>query len=371
MRIAQVAPLIESVPPEAYGGTERVVSYLTEELVRRGHEVTLFASGDSSTRARLVSTCPRALRSDANCRDPFARQIVLLEHVYRMSREFDLVHFHVDYVHFPMSRRQRLPRLTTLHGRLDAPELQDLCRVFMDEPLVSISRSQQDPLADAHWLGTVYHGLPEEQFQFHEGPGNYLAFLGRVSPEKRLDRAIHIAMKTGMPLRVAAKIDRADQAYYETEIRPLLTAAQSLVEFVGEIGEEQKSEFLGNAAALLFPIDWPEPFGLVMIESLACGTPVIAYRNGSVPEIIDDGVTGWIVDNMADAVAAVRRIHQLSRATCRMEFERRFSVRRMVDDYLVIYHQVCQPFRPRLWDRLMKGRNGKVAGHWPSPVSTP
>jgi glycosyltransferase involved in cell wall biosynthesis len=371
MRIAQVAPLIESVPPQAYGGTERVVSYLTEELVRRGHEVTLFATGDSVTRARLIATCPQALRFDANCRDPLARQLVLLEHVYRMRGEFDLVHFHVDYVHFPMSRRHRVPRLTTLHGRLDAPDLQDLYRVYSDEPLVSISRAQRNPLADARWLGTVYHGLPEERFECHRDPGKYLAFLGRISPEKRLDRAIEIAMQAGMRLRVAAKIDRADQAYYETEIRPLLHAAPSLVEFVGEIGDEQKSDFLGNAAALLFPIDWPEPFGLVMIESLACGTPVIAYRNGSVPEVIDDGVTGWIVDSMADAVAAVQRIHQLSRATCRAEFERRFSVRRMVDDYLSIYHHVCQPLRPRLWNRLMNGRNGKAPGHWPSPLSTP
>ncbi len=287
MRIAQVAPLYESVPPKYYGGTERIVSYLTEELVRQGHDVTLFASGDSVTAAQLVPACPSSLRLDRSCEDQLAHHVLMLEHVVQRAAEFDVLHFHVDYLHFPFSRRQPTPHVTTLHGRLDIPDLVPLYREFNGVPLVSISDAQREPLPWANWLATVYHGLPPDLYRFRGEPGGYLAFLGRISPEKRVDRAIEIAQRVRMPLRIAAKIDAVDQAYFEREIEPLLD--DPLVEYVGEIGETEKDEFLGNAQALLFPIDWPEPFGLVMIEALACGTPVIAYRHGSVPEVLDDG----------------------------------------------------------------------------------
>jgi glycosyltransferase involved in cell wall biosynthesis len=340
LKIAQVAPLYESVPPQCYGGTERVVSYLTEELVRQGHEVTLFASGDSVTAARLIAPCPRSLRLDAGCRDQLAHHLLLLDQVFEHAGEFDVIHFHCDYLHFPLSRRHTVPHVTTLHGRLDLPDQQPLYRHFADQPLISISDSQRRPLAWANWQGTVYHGLPLDLHTFRERQGQYLAFLGRISPEKRVDRAIEIARRVGMPLRVAAKVDAADRAYYEDEVRPLLDAAGPAVEFLGEVGGKDKDEFLGNAYALLFPIDWPEPFGLVMIEAMACGTPVIAYRHGSVAEVMDDGVTGFVVQDIEQAVAAVGRVGGLSRRCCREVFERRFSAPRMAHDYLTIYRRL-------------------------------
>ncbi|HKD35610.1 MAG TPA: glycosyltransferase family 4 protein [Pirellulales bacterium] len=342
MKIAQVAPLFESVPPQRYGGTERVVSFLTEELVRRGHDVTLFASGDSRTAAKLVAGCPQALRLDKQSVDKMAPQLVLLERVFKQADDFDIIHFHCDYLHFPWSRRHICRRLTTLHGRLDIPELAPLYREFPNEPVVSISDSQRRPLYWANWVGTVYHGLPKNLFHFHAKPGEYLAFLGRISPEKRVDRAVRIAETLGMQLKIAAKVDSADRDYYEQKIKPLFKRNRSLVEFIGEIGEQEKDEFLGRAYALLFPIDWPEPFGLVMIESIACGTPVIAYRHGSVPEVLDNGVTGFVVDNMAQAVHAVERIGDLSRLECRRTFERRFSVERMAEDYLSVYRGLAE-----------------------------
>jgi glycosyltransferase involved in cell wall biosynthesis len=337
VRIAQVAPLYESVPPVLYGGTERVVSFLTEELVKRGHDVTLFASGDSVTSARLVPCAPRALRL-SRCLDPFAHHILMLECVAQQIHHFDIVHFHIDYLHFPISRRHRAPHLTTLHGRLDLPDLQPLYREFDDVPLVSISDAQRGPLPWANWQATIYHGLPADLHRFHEKPGDYFAFLGRISPEKRVDRAIEIAKRARTRLKIAAKVDRSDLEYFEAEIQPLLD--HPLVDFIGEVGGAEKEEFLGNARALLFPIDWPEPFGLVMIESMACGTPVIAYRRGSVPEIVDDGLTGFIVDGIDDAVRAAERISEISREACRRTFERRFSVSRMTDDYLEVYRRV-------------------------------
>ena len=338
MRIAQVAPLFESVPPKYYGGTERVVSYLTEELVRQGHEVTLFASGDSVTKAHLVAGCRRALRLDKHCIDQMAHHVLMLEHIVQRAREFDVLHFHVDYMHYPLSRRQFTPYLTTLHGRLDIPDLQPLYREFRDSPVVSISDSQRLPLPGANWLGTIYHGLPDDLYQYREKPGTYLAFIGRISPEKRVDRAIAIARQVRIPLRIAAKVDDVDRDYFETYIKPLLD--DPLIEYIGEIGEGEKDEFLGCAIALLFPIDWEEPFGLVMIEALACGTPVVAYRRGSVPEVIEEGRTGFIVEDVAGAVAAVRRIDEIDRANCRQAFLERFTVRHMTEEYVGLYHRL-------------------------------
>lgn len=335
MRIAQVAPLFESVPPKSYGGTERVVSYLTEELVRQGHDVTLYASGDSVTRARLVAPSPQSLRLDRNCVDQLAHHILMLEMVARDAGAFDLIHFHCDYLHFPLSRRGRVPHLTTLHGRMDLPDVVPLYREFSDVPVVSISDSQREPLPWIQWMGTVYHGLPTNLYRFREQPGDYFAFLGRISPEKRVDRAIEIAHRTGIPLKIAAKIDSVDREYFEARIAPMLHS--SLTEYVGEIGEREKDEFLGNARALLFPIDWPEPFGLVMIEALACGTPVVAYRRGSVPEVLDDGDTGFIVARPEDAVAAAERVGTIDRRRCRQVFESRFTAERMARDYVDIY----------------------------------
>jgi glycosyltransferase involved in cell wall biosynthesis len=344
MKIAQVSPLYESVPPEQYGGTERVVSYLTEELVKRGHEVTLFASGDSITNAELAPCCPRSLRTDPGCFDPLAHHYMMLEEVFRRASQFDLIHFHIDYLHFPLSRRSRLSQLTTLHGRLDLPDLAPLYRRFHDMPLVSISDAQRHPIHWAKWLGTVHHGLPEDLFKFHEGPGDYLAFLGRISPEKRVDRAIGIARRAGMPLKIAAKVDRADQDYFDTVIKPLLDP--SLVEFIGEIGEKEKDEFLGNAYALLFPIDWPEPFGLVMVEALACGTPVVAWPHGSVPEVMEDGVTGFVVEEVEQAARVVSRLTSFDRRWCREAFEKRFTATRMAGDYVKIYEQLLEKSPP-------------------------
>jgi glycosyltransferase involved in cell wall biosynthesis len=337
VRIAQVAPLYESVPPKLYGGTERVVSYLTEELVRQGHEVTLFASGDSITRAELVPACPRALRLDEACVDRLAPHFVMLERVLRQAHRFDVIHFHIDYLHYPLSRRQSVAHVTTLHGRLDLPELPALYDIFPDVPVVSISDAQRRPLPQANWQATVYHGLPDT-LRLRERPGDYLAFLGRISPEKRVDRAVEIARRAGMKLKVAAKIDAVDRDYFRAEVEPLFR--DPMVEYVGEIGERDKGEFLGNAHALLFPIDWPEPFGLVMIEAMACGTPVVAYRRGSVPEVIDDGVTGFVVEDVEEAVLAVAKAGFLDRARVRRVFDERFSAARMASDYVAVYRRL-------------------------------
>ncbi len=339
MRIAQVSPLYESVPPQTYGGTERVVSYLTEELVRQGHQVTLFASGDSVTRAELVPAWPRALRLDPGGADQLAPHLLLLEEVFRQAGRFDVIHFHVDYLHFPFSKRHPHPHLTTLHGRLDVPELPALYHAYPRMPVVSISDAQRRPLPWLNWLGTVRHGLPADLHAFRAGPGDYLAFLGRVSPEKGLDRAIEIARRGGLPLKIAAKVDRNDRVYYEDVIEPLLGGPG--VDFVGEVGGQDKDDFLGRARALLFPINWPEPFGLVMIEAMACGTPVIAFPCGSVPEVMEDGVTGFVVPDVDRAVEAVGRVAGLDRWRCRAVFEERFSAARMARDYLALYERVA------------------------------
>jgi glycosyltransferase involved in cell wall biosynthesis len=338
MRIAQVAPLYESVPPKFYGGTERVVSYLTEELARQGHDVTLFASGDSETKARLVAACQRSLRLDKHCIDQVAHHIVMLERVFQQAAEFDIIHFHVDYLHFPLSRRQPIAHVTTLHGRLDIPDLIPVYQEFQDMPVISISNEQRKPLPWANWQATVYHGLPADLYRFRAEPGSYLAFMGRISPEKRVDRAIEIAKRIQIPLKIAAKVDPVDKDYFETVVAPLLD--DLLIEFVGEIGDAQKNEFLGNAYALLLPIDWPEPFGLVMIEAMACGTPVIAYRGGAVPEIMEECHTGFIVEELEDAVEAVRRVPELSRKRCREVFEQRFTATRMANDYVRVYERL-------------------------------
>ncbi|HUM03266.1 MAG TPA: glycosyltransferase family 4 protein [Thermoanaerobaculia bacterium] len=342
MRIAQVAPLYESVPPMLYGGTERVVSYLTEELVKLGHEVTLFASGDSVTRAHLVPACPRALWRDASCRETLPHHVRLMELVFHDPSRFDLVHFHSDYLHFPLLRRNPFPNVTTVHGALHAPDLGPVLEEYRELPLVSISDAQRRPLPDANWQATVPHGLPRDLYTFSQRPGDYLAFLGRISPEKRLDRAIAIAERAGMKLKVAAKVYAEEAGYFRTEIEPLLRTFRSFVEYVGEIGGRDKDEFLGNARALLFPIDWAEPFGLVMIEALACGTPVIAWRNGSVPEVLEDGVTGFVVEGVDEAVRAVARIPALDRRACRKAFEARFDAARMARRYVEIYRRLLE-----------------------------
>lgn len=338
MRIAQVAPLYESVPPALYGGTERVVSWLTEELVRLGHEVTLFASGDSLTTARLVPACMRALRLDSTCVDQLAHHVIMLDEVFSEKENFDIVHFHVDYLHFPCSRRQQTAHVTTLHGRLDLPDLQPLYRHFRDIPVISISDAQRLPLPWANWQGTIHHGLPQDSFSLGGGKGGYLAFLGRTSPEKGLDQAIEIAKRAEMPLKIAAKIDRVDVAYFETIIKPLLD--HPLIEFIGEIGYLEKNIFLGNAAGLLFPINWREPFGLVMIEAMACGTPVIAYPLGSVPEVVEEGVTGFMVPGLESAAKAVKNLEEIDRRKCRKHFEQYFNAERMAHDYLNIYQRL-------------------------------
>ncbi|RMG48666.1 MAG: glycosyltransferase family 4 protein [Acidobacteria bacterium] len=346
MRIAVVSPLYEAVPPKAYGGTERIVSYLTEELVRKGHQVTLFASGDSQTRARLVSPCRRATRLDPMCQDPVALHVLMLEEVSRRASEFDVIHFNVDYLAFPWARRLATPSLSTLHGRLDIRELKPLFREFREHPVVSISNAQRRPLPFANWVGTVYHGLPPDLYRPSYEPGRHLAFVGRISPEKRPDRAIRIARRAGIPLLIAAKVDRADREYYEQKIRPLLR--EPGVEFVGELDDRGKQELLGGAAALLFPIDWPEPFGLLMIEAMACGTPVIAWPCGSVPEVLKDGVTGFVVSDEREAVRAVERIGSIDRRRCRAEFERRFTAERMARDYLHIYGRLAAARHPQV-----------------------
>lgn len=339
MKIAQVAPLFESVPPQTYGGTERVVSYLTEELVRQGHEVTLFASGDSVTQASLVPIVERSLRLNPKPVDPWPFQLLQIEAVQKLRREFDVIHFHTDYLHFPTSRASDIAQLTTLHGRLDLPELGPLYQEFTDMPLVSISDNQRTPLPMANWIRTVYHGLPEHHLMPVYTPGKYLAFLGRISPEKRVDRAIEIAKCSGLPLKIAAKVDKADAQYYAEIIEPLIRKSPH-VDFIGEIGDDEKQLFLGGAIALLFPIDWPEPFGLVMIEAMACGTPVVAYKRGSVSEIIDPGRNGFTVTSIEEAVSAVDQIGLISRQNCRQAFLERFTARRMAHDYVEQYGRV-------------------------------
>lgn len=339
MRIAQIAPLAESCPPRLYGGTERVVSYLTEELVRQGHEVTLFASGDSVTSAELAACSERALRLNDGVRDALPHHMIMLEKVMRRADEFDMLHFHIELMHAPVVRDFAHRTLTTLHGRLDLPDLLPFYRTFPQLPLVSISNFQRRPLPPVNWAATIYHGLPRDTLTFNAGKREgYLAFLGRISPEKRPDRAIEIAVKSGMRLKIAAKIDRTDECYWRERIVPLIHAHPN-VEYVGEISEQEKNAFLGNASALLFPIDWDEPFGLVMIEAMACGTPVIAYGRGSVPEIIDHGQSGFIVSSIDEAVRAVAAVPILDRAHVRHIFERRFTVERMTRDYLALYRR--------------------------------
>ena len=340
MKIAQIAPLAESCPPRLYGGTERVVSFLTEELVAQGHEVTLFATGDSCTSARLVPATPAALRLAPQRLDPLACMAVQLAHVTRMAAWFDVLHFHWDYLHFPVFQNGNWPPVvTTLHGRLDLPHFPEVAAAFPDMPLVSISHAQRSPLPQARWCATVHHGLPLDLIPFGHGSGGYLAFLGRISPEKRVDRAIEIARHVGLPLKIAAKVDPADQAYFEREVKPLLGASH--VTWLGEVDDQGKAELLGDAAALLFPIDWPEPFGLVMIEAMAAGTPVIAFARGSVQEVMEDGHTGYVVNDVGEAIAATRAVLALDRRAIRTSFERRFSVHRMAQDYTDIYARLA------------------------------
>jgi glycosyltransferase involved in cell wall biosynthesis len=338
MKIAQVSPLVESVPPQLYGGTERVVSNLAEELVAQGHDVTLYASGDSVTSARLVPVTSRALRLDDSVQDPLAHMVRMVELVTRDAASYDVLHFHIDYLHFPLLRHVATPSVTTLHGRLDIPDLLPLYQAFPDAPVVSISDAQREPLPWLNWLATIYHGLPHRDIVPSFAPGRHLAFLGRISPEKGLDHAIEIAKRADMELKVAAKVDSADEAYFRDEIEPLLEHAH--VEFIGEIGEADKDEFLGNAAAVVFPIDWPEPFGLVMIEAMARGTPVVAYRRGSVAEVIDEGISGFVVDDIGPAVEALQAALRLPRAGVRAAFERRFTADRMARDYVAVYERM-------------------------------
>jgi glycosyltransferase involved in cell wall biosynthesis len=343
MKIAQVAPLTEAVPPKFYGGTERVVAYLTDALVELGHDVTLFASGDSLTKAKLHACWPRALRLDPDVKDYLAPTFMELEMVARRAQEFDVIHSHLDYFGYPLLKRLGVPSVTTLHGRLDMPELQPLYGLYGDMPVVSISDSQRAPLPQANYVATILHGLPQDLLQKGPGTGGYLAFLGRISPEKAPDAAIRIAAKAGMKIKMAAKVDKVDEDYYKTTVEPLLP--QGDIEFIGEIAEHQKTEFLGNAAALVFPIAWREPFGLVMIEAMACGTPVIAFNNGSVPEVLEDGLTGFIVENEEQAVAAVAKIHTLDRDRIRAEFDRRFTAHHMAQNYLKLYARLAKTQR--------------------------
>jgi glycosyltransferase involved in cell wall biosynthesis len=348
MRIAQVTPLTEAVPPKFYGGTERVVHWLTEELVTLGHDVTLFASGDSQTSAKLDAMWPRALRLDGSVRDPNALHMVMLERVRQKcdDEEFDFLHFHLDYYPFSLFSRQPTPFLTTLHGRLDLPEHQPVFTMFNSIPVISISDAQRRPVSQANWLRTIHHGVPENLLTPRPIAPSYLAVLGRIAPEKGVDQAIRIAIRCGIPLKIAAKVDRADQEYYDEIIRPMLE--HPLVEYIGEISDREKSDFLSGAIGLLVPINWPEPFGLVMIEAMACGTPVIAYNRGSVPEIVEEGLTGYVVEDEIGAVSAVHRLAQLDRGTVRKQFEIRFTARRMAVDYLAAYQSLMEAAEPRI-----------------------
>ena len=340
MRIAQIAPLAESVPPKLYGGTERVVSWLSEELVALGHEVTLFASGDSVTSGKLFPVIPQAIRLSRPRPEPFPAYAAQLDAVARLASEFDVLHCHTDWIHLPLVSRLGVPHLTTLHNRVDTPDLPPVVRRFSHAPLISISDHHRTPLPSANWLGTVYHGMPAGTLAASYEPGSYLAFLGRLTKEKGPEVAIRLANATGMPLRMAAKIPRAETRYYKERLQPLVDGEQ--IALLGELDDTGKGNLLKGASALLFPIDWPEPFGLVMIEAMACGTPVIAFRRGSVPEVIDEGVTGFVVNNEEEAVAALRRIGELDRRRVRETFERRFSVRRMAEDYVRHYQSLIQ-----------------------------
>jgi glycosyltransferase involved in cell wall biosynthesis len=345
MRIAQIAPLAESVPPKLYGGTERVVAWLVDELVKLGHEVTLFASGDSDTRGKLHAVWPRALRLGRPRSDPMAAAAALLEAVARHAKEFDAIHAHIDWLHLPLLTRLGVPFLTTTHGRLDLPGLVDVVRRFPDAPFVSISNNQRLPLPQARWHGTVYHGMPADLLRPNYEPGSYLAFLGRLTAEKGPEDAIRIARAAGVPLRIAAKVPRGERGYFKERLEPKIDGQQ--VQLCGEVNDQTKEKFLGDAAALLFPIDWPEPFGLVMIEAMACGTPVIAFRAGSVPEVIEDGLTGFIVEGEDEAVQAVQRLQELDRRKVRARFEERFAATRMAQDYVALYQAMGEWTAPR------------------------
>lgn len=361
MRIAQVAPLWESVPPKLYGGTERIVSYLTEELVRLGHDVTLFASGDSVTAARLESICDHALRLNQGIFNRDAPMTMLMEQALGKPGAFDVIHSHLDFMGFPLARRNPTPTVTTFHGRLDLPELQPVFREYAEMPMVSISDAQRKPVAWANWQATVYHGLPRDLYTFHQKPGQYLAFLGRIAPEKRPDHAIEIAMRAGIPLRIAAKVDPMDREYFRSTIEPLLS--HPLIEYTGEITDAEKDEFLGQAMALICPYDWPEPFGLVLIEALACGTPVLAYRRGSIPEIIEERATGFVCAGLDEMTAVIEHIPEIDRRRCRRTFEQRFSVERMAHDYLRVYEQMRA-------ETLEKEAEPASAVSWPSFSTT-
>lgn len=343
MRIAQIAPLAESVPPQLYGGTERVIAWLIDELVDLGHDVTLFASSDSRTRAKLEPVWPHAFRLGRTHTDPVAVQAVLLEAMAARAKEFDVVHCHIDWLHLPLLRRSGVPFLTTLHGRLDIPGLPEVVRRFPDAPFVSISNNQRLPLPDANWLGTVYHGLPPGSLHPRVESGSYLAFLGRLTREKGPEAAMRIARSAGMPLRIAAKVPKRDRGYFKEQLAPMIDGRE--VQLIGEVNDQTKGAFLAGAAALLFPIDWPEPFGLVMIEAMACGTPVIAYERGSVPEVIDDGVTGFIVKSEEEAVRAVKRLREIDRHQVRARFDCRFTARRMAAEYVALYGSLTRKVR--------------------------
>ena len=358
MQIAQIAPLTEAIPPKLYGGTERVIYWLTEELCALGHEVTLFANGDSRTSAKLEAIWPKALRFDDQVRDASALHMTMLERVRRQAADFDILHFHLDYYPFSLFSRQSTPFVTTLHGRLDLPEHQPLFTTFSSIPVVSISDAQREPLPQAGWVRTIHHGVPERLLMPQPVKPSYLAFLGRISPEKAADCAIRIAARSGLPLKIAAKIDKVDRDYFEQQIRPLLTQAH--VEFIGEISDREKPEFLSGAIALLAPIDWPEPFGLVLIEAMACGTPVIAFNRGAVPEVIENGLTGFVVEDESSAVAAVEKVARLSREKVRARFEQRFTARRMANDYLAVYRSLMDAGRAR--PRLVVGGGRAMAG---------
>jgi glycosyltransferase involved in cell wall biosynthesis len=361
MRVAQIAPLTEAIPPKLYGGTERVISWLTEELVALGHDVTLFASGDSQTAANLVPVWPKALRLDGEVRDAVALHMTMLERVRQQAANFDLLHFHLDYYPFSLFSRQHTPFVTTLHGRLDLPEHQPVFTTFSSVPVVSISDAQRRPVPQANWVRTVHHGLPSQLLIPQPMKPAYLAFMGRISPEKGTEQAIRIAHAAGLPLKIAAKVDKLDVEYFEKQIRPLLNAPR--VEFIGEIGDADKSAFLSGAIALLAPIDWPEPFGLVAIEAMACGTPVIAFNRGAVPEIVEQGVTGFVVNDQAAAVAATARAGSLSRATVRSRFEQLFTARRMANDYVALYRELIEAaeleWQPVSSPRAARGNSGR------------
>ena len=356
MKIAQIAPLAESCPPKLYGGTERIVSYLTEELVDQGHDVTLFASGDSSTRAELVACCDVGLRLNPHVHDPIPHHIMMLEQARLRAHEFDVLHFHIHILQFPIIHQFAGKTVTTLHGRLDLPELIPFYATFPNVPVSSISYNQREPLPkNVNWAGNVYHGLPNDLLSFSARPkGGYLAFLGRISPEKRPDRAIEIAARSGLPLKIAAKVDKHDQVYWDEEIEPMIKAHPN-VEYIGEIAEHQKARFLGDALGLLFPIDWPEPFGLVMIESMACGTPIVAFRSGSVPEVIDNGVSGFVVNSVEEAVSAVSKLSEIDRAAVRAAFENRFTIERMARDYIKMFAALPGVVRKHGEARIMNG----------------